>query len=135
MQKNGNYLFGKAYWTTSVRLVERFYHLMLDLYQKIDKICVKKLKIKEYRFFVILWALFFQKPAFISSSKTTGQRLLALLTVFNILIHEVYRKLYKHFIKNFENHEIFYLLLFLGSFSSFPKNPRISQIQIHIARR
>ena len=33
----------------------------------------------------------FQKTAFISSLKTTGQQFRALLDVLNILVHDVYR--------------------------------------------
>ena len=40
--------------------------------------------------------LFILKTAIISSEKPTGQRVGALLSVFNILIHDIYRKIDKN---------------------------------------
>ena len=42
---------------------------------------------------------FIQKTTIISSEKLTGQQIPAMLSVFTILIHEVYRKFDKNSIK------------------------------------
>ena len=67
--------------------------LIHQVYRKFDKICIKTLKIEKFWNFCQFWGNFsLKKPLFFSSKKTIGQRIRALLNVFNILIHDVYRK-------------------------------------------
>ena len=80
----------------------------------------------------------FKKPH-LSLQNTIGQRIRALLNVFNILIDDVYRKNGEKMHENGENWESFEFLSFSGSFlghygviSVIPKKVQNS-LQIHIA--
>ena len=84
------------YWTTNFFLV--------DLLKNSNPRSLSKLKqklhenVKNREFFVIL-GFSFQKTAFISSKTTTGQSILALLNLFSIQIHDIYREIDKNCIK------------------------------------
>ena len=74
-------------------------------------------------------SFFIRKSANISSEKPTGQRISAMLSVFNILIHDIFRKLEKIALKRkkmeiFANFLIFGVIL--GSLGSTKKSPEIS---------
>ena len=68
--------------------------------QKFGKNCVKTLKKGKFwdfcQFRCQLDFFFIRKTAIISSEKPTGQRSSAMLSVFHILIHEVYRRFDKY---------------------------------------
>ena len=120
--ENSHYLFGKAYWTTNSCHschVKRFQHSnprsLSKIWQKLHK-NVKNRKILE--FFNILFGNFSFKKPHLSLQNTIGQRIRAFLNVFNILIHDVYRKNDKNCIKTlkvekFWNFCHFFLVIFL----------------------
>ena len=60
--------------------------------------CTKTLKIESFRVFFnfrVNLRLFHSEKATISSEKHTGQQIGAMLRIFSILIHEVYRRFNK----------------------------------------
>ena len=92
--------------------------LIHEVHRKFDKKCIKTLKIANFSVFCDFW-VFPEKTAFISSKTTTGQRILALLNLFNILIRDNYRKIAKIALKH-KKLEIFAIFLILGViFGSF----------------
>ena len=127
--ENSHYLFGKAYWTTNSCHschVERFQHSnprsLSKIWQKLHK-NDKNRKILEF-FFIIFGVIFFWKNAFISLKNTIGQRIRALLNIFNIIIHDVYRKNDKNCIKTLKVKKIWKFCHFFGNFSF--KKPHVS---------
>ena len=126
--ENSHYLFGKAYWTTNFCHschAERFQHSnprsLSKVWQKLHK-NVKNRKILD--FFYYFWGNFFLKIAFISLKNTIGQQDRALLNVFNILIHDVYRKNDKNCIKTLKVEKFWNFCHFFGNFSF--KKPHLS---------
>ena len=127
--ENSHYLFGKAYWTTNSCHschVERFQHSnprsLSKIWQKLHKNVKNRKILKFYHF----WGNFsFWKNAFISLKNTIGQRVRALLNVFNILIHDVYRKNDKNCIKTLKIQKFWNFCHFFGNFS-FKKTAFIS---------
>ena len=65
---------------------------------------------------MIFGVIFFKKNEFISLKNTIGQRIRALLNVFNILIHEVYRKFDKNCIKTLKIEKFWNFCHFFGNF-------------------
>ena len=85
---------------------------LILLYQSLPlQIALKTLKIGKFWVFCLFrfqFDIFFiEKTAIISSGKPTGQQIPAMLSVFNILIHEVYRKRDKSCKKNVKNRKSF----------------------------
>ena len=60
--------------------------------RKNDKNCIKTLKVKKIWNFSHFFGNFSFKKPHVSLQNTIGQRIRALLNVFNILIDDVYRK-------------------------------------------
>ena len=75
-------------------------------------------KWKILEFLVSNWDFFGGNTAIISSENPTGQQTSAMLSVFNILIHEVYRKFDKNSIKTLKFEKKIDFLSFLGLFLS-----------------
>ena len=101
--KSCNYLFEEDYWTTNLFLVDSFQHSNLrslsKFWQKLHETFENWKNLNFLSHSVSIWYIFIWKTALISSEKPTGQRIPAMLSVFNILIHEVYRKFDKNSIK------------------------------------
>ena len=89
-----------------------------EVCQKIDKNCKKNEKWKFWgflSFLVSIGDIFHSRTAFISSKKTTGQRILTLMNVFNIPNHQ---KFDKNFLKT-ENGKFWVFCLFRCQFEVF----------------
>ena len=74
---------------------------------------------------------FHLKTAIISSEKPTGQRISAVLSVFHILIHEVYRKFDKNYIKTVKIGKFLVFVISGVNLRSFPSGKQ----QLSLNRR
>ena len=95
-----SYLFLNDYWTTNVFLIDPLKYSKIHETSNFDEKCVKnfeKWKVSGFLSFSVL--SFLWKTAIISSDKPTGQRTSAMLSVFNILIYDIYRKVDKTALK------------------------------------
>ena len=141
----GNFSFKKPHLSLQNTIGQRirallnvFNILIHDVYRKNDKNCIKTLKVEKFWNFCHFFGNFSFKKPHLSLQNTIGQRIRALLNVFNILIDDVYRKNGKKCMKTVKI-ESFEFLSFSGSFlghygviSVIPKKVQKSS-QIHIA--
>ena len=75
-------------------------HSLSKMWQKIPKNSEKRKRFGIFVIFGVNLRFFFNwKTAIISSEKPTGQRTSAMLSILNIIIHEVYRKFDKNCLK------------------------------------
>ena len=97
------YLFKEDSRTTMFFLLNVFDILSHQVFRKIDKNCMNFLKIWDFKYFCQFRskfnAFFPAKIAFISLKKPLGQRIFLFLNVFDILSHEVIRKIDKNCMK------------------------------------
>ena len=134
----GNFSFKKPHLSHQNTIGQRirallnvFNILIHDVYRKNDKNCIKTLKVEKFWNFCHFFGNFSFKKPHLSHQYTIGQRIRALLNVFNILIDHVYRKKWQKMHENGENWESFEFLSFSGSFwvimGSFPSLPKKSK--------
>ena len=97
------YLFKEDSWPTMFSLLNVFEILSHQVFRKIDNNCIKFSKIWIFKYFCQFRsefdAFFLAEIALISSKKPLGQQFLSFLNVFNILSHQVIRKVDKNCMK------------------------------------
>ena len=101
--------------------------LIHDVYRKNDKNCIKTLKVEKFWNFCHFFGNFSFKKPHLSHQNTIGQRIRALLNVFNILIDDVYRKNGKKCMKTVKIGEVLNFCHFRGHFGSLWGHFRHSQ--------
>ena len=124
-------------------LLTLFNFPIYEVRRKFDKNCIKTLKFGKFWVFChfqFQFDIFFiWKTAIISSEKPTVQLILVMLSVFNILIHDVYREKDKNCINTLKIGNFLNFCHFRGRFGWLWGHFRHSQkvqisLQIHIAR-
>ena len=113
--------------------------LIHEVYRKFDKNRIKAWKIGTFLVIFLHFQCQFEiffiwKTAFISSEKPTEQRIRAMLSVFNILIHEVYRKFDKNSIKTLKIGKFLGILSFLGPWGQLKKSKNLHKYKSHEAK-
>ena len=134
----GNFSFKKPHLSLQNTIGQRirallnvFNILIHDVYRKNDKNCIKTLKVEKFWNFCHFFGNFSFKKPHLSIKNTIGQRIRALLNVFNILIDDVYRKNGKKCMKTVKIGKVLkfchfrgHFWVIMGSFPSFPKKSK-----------
>ena len=134
----GNFSFKKPHLSLQNTIGQRirallnvFNILIHDVYRKNDKNCIKTLKVEKFWNFCHFFGNFSFKKPHLSLQNTIGQRIRALLNVFNILIDDVYRKNGKKCMKTVKIGKVLnfchfrgHFWVIMGSFPSFPKKSK-----------